>query len=516
MHFVTSNFNLLQSNKIWEIIKKKHNIYLDEDYNDFYYKLNDTKIINNYKTFHIFIYLDIFNVDQNLKLLKELRKKFLIRNKFFFLHIINYTNINIKNNNYITNKISNFISAIDLEKKNLYVKIYFQKKETFFNNRNKIYIKFPFEISALKEFSKIIDDDLKILNSKPYKLIILDCDNTLWGGILNEEKAIGLTYGDEGEGFIFKQFQETLKKLKNDGFLLSISSKNNEKDVWNAMKIRKMILQKKDFLKPKINWGEKYLNIKKTISELSLRPADVIFIDDNILEIKKVKKFVKKINLLHINEQSIINKKIENDLRFQKLIVLEEDLKKYDQYKIKLKYDQLKEENKVDLKFFYKLKQKINFYNCNPSNFERALQLFNKTNQFNFSLNRYTRTDLQKIIKNSSFELKLFSLNDKFGDHGIIGAYLIYKKRNITEIIDFVLSCRVLNRYVENYIIYSILKKYNIKKINIKYLNTELNDKLIPEFLKNNFFKLITKNKNKYLYRVIFNEKFNEIKSIFN
>ena len=90
------------------------------------------------------------------------------------------------------------------------------------------------------------------------------------------------------------------------------------------------------------------------------------------------------------------------------------------------------------------------------------------------------------------------------------------KKSKITEIIDFVLSCRVLNRYVENYIIYSILKKYNIKKINIKYLNTELNDKLIPEFLKNNFFKLTKKNKNKYLYRVIFNEKFNEIKRIFS
>ena len=76
------------------------------------------------------------------------------------MHIINYTSINIKNNNYITNKISNFISAVNLEKKNLYVKIYFQKKETFFNNRNKIYIKFPFEISALKEFSKIIFEKL--------------------------------------------------------------------------------------------------------------------------------------------------------------------------------------------------------------------------------------------------------------------------------------------------------------------------------------------------------------------
>ena len=70
MHFITSNFNIMSSNKIWEIVKKKNNIYLDEDYNDFYYKLNNTKIIDNYKSFHILIYLDIFTVDHNLNLLK--------------------------------------------------------------------------------------------------------------------------------------------------------------------------------------------------------------------------------------------------------------------------------------------------------------------------------------------------------------------------------------------------------------------------------------------------------------
>ena len=506
----------MSSNKIWEIVKKKNNIYLDEDYNDFYYKLNNTKIIDNYKSFHILIYLDIFTVDHNLNLLKELRKKFLIKNKFYFLHIFNYNNKNIKNNNYIIKKISNFISEIDLEKKNLYVKTYFQKKENFFNDRNRIYIGFPFEISALKEFSKIINYDLKILNSKPYKLIILDCDNTLWGGILDEEKEIGITYGDESEGLIFKQFQRTLKRLKNEGFLLSISSKNNEKDVWNVMKNRKMILQKKDFLKPKINWDEKYLNIKKTISELSLRPADVIFIDDNILEIKKIKKFVNKINLLHINDSSAINKKIENDLRFQKLIVLEEDFKKYDQYKIKLKYDKLQKANKINSNFFHKLNQKINFYKCSSLNFERTLQLFNKTNQFNFSLNRYTRIDLQKFLKKKNYDLNLFSLKVKFGDHGLIGAYIISKKEKKIEIIDFVLSCRVLNRYVENYVIWFILKKYKAKNISINYVNTELNNKIVPEFLKNNFFELKKKNRTKYTYNITLNKELNEIKKIFS
>jgi len=127
----------------------------------------------------------------------------------------------------------------------------------------------------------------------------------LWGGILDEDKIKGITYGDTSKGIFFKNFQKKLLQLKNEGFLLSISSKNNEHDVWNVMRHKKMILQKKDFLNPKINWNEKYINIRKIISELSLRAEDTLFIDDNILEILKVKKLVKNISYIHID--NIVN-----------------------------------------------------------------------------------------------------------------------------------------------------------------------------------------------------------------
>ena len=277
-----------------------------------------------------------------------------------------------------------------------------------------------------------------------------------------------------------------------------------------------MVLQKNDFLNPKINWNEKYLNIEKTISELSLRSSDTIFIDDNILEIQKVKKFVKGINCLHINDPLNIEKKIENDLRFQKLFILEEDLKKYKQYKIRSKYNELKEKNADNSKFFIKLQQKIKFFECNKINFGRTLQLFNKTNQFNFTLNRYKNNELKKIINKKNYDIKLFDLKDKYGNHGIIGTYIVTIKKNSVQIIDFVLSCRVFNRYVEDFIILSIVKKYKNKKITIKYLNNELNDKIIPIFLKKNYFKLESKKNNIYNYQIIFNKELDEIKKFFN
>ena len=515
MHFITSNFNLLHSNKIWESLKK-NDVVIDEDYNGFYLKLNNPTLLNKYDAFHIFIYIDINNVDENLKILKETNKNIFSQKKKFFLYIITCNSNNLKNNTNIIKKVSKFIPELTRNKKNLYLKNLFGLENKLFSDRNKLYIKFPFDILILKKFNKIINKNIKILNSKPYKLIILDCDNTLWGGVLDEDKSKGIIYGNEDKGIIFKQFQKRIKKLKNDGFLLSISSKNNEKDVWRCMKNRKMVLQKNDFLNPKINWNEKYLNIEKTISELSLRSSDTIFIDDNILEIQKVKKFVKGINCLHINDPLNIEKKIENDLRFQKLLILEEDLKKYKQYKIRSKYNELKEKNTDNSKFFIKLQQKIKFYKCSKINFERGLQLFNKTNQFNFTLNRYKNNELKKIINKKNYDIKLFDLKDKYGNHGIIGTYIVTIKKNSVQIIDFVLSCRVFNRYVEDFIILSIVKKYKNKKITIKYLNNELNDKIIPIFLKKNYFKLESKKNNIYNYQIIFNKELDEIKKFFN
>jgi FkbH-like protein len=145
------------------------------------------------------------------------------------------------------------------------------------------------------------------------------------------------------------------------------------------------------------------------------------------------------------------------------------------------------------------------------------LQLFNKTNQFNFTLNRYKNSELKKIINDKKYDIKLFDLKDKYGNHGIIGTYVIIKKKNSVEIIDLVLSCRVFNRYVEEYVILSIIKKYkDKKKITIKYLNTHLNNKLIPTFLKKNYFKLETKKNNIYTYQLIFNKELYEIKKFFN
>ena len=277
-----------------------------------------------------------------------------------------------------------------------------------------------------------------------------------------------------------------------------------------------MILKKTDFILSKINWNEKAKIIIKILKNLNLRFEDCIFIDDNILEIKKVKNRIKKINTLHAKDIKNTIQNIYKDDRFKKIIVSKDDEKKFNQYKLKSKFTEYVSKGTIEPYLIKGLKQKIKIFKCKNSNLKRTEELFNKTNQFNFSLNRYRNNDLLSINKKDNFEIKLFNLKDKFGDHGIIGAYVIRKETQKILIDDFILSCRVLSRFVEKYILCKLQEKYHNKKLEIKFKKTKLNSNLIPKFLKENNFKLLRKRNNIYFYDINFKKKkLNETKKIF-
>ena len=171
---------------------------------------------------------------------------------------------------------------------------------------------------AIKYVKKKILEKISLINYKPYKLVILDCDNTLWGGVIDEDRHKDISYSNGKEGEQFENFQTHLKTLKNRGVLLSLCSKNNESAVWSFLKKRGMELQKKDFIYSKINWDEKSKNITEIIKNLDLRFEDTLFIDDNILEIHKVKNKLKKLNTFHLKNASYL----QNDVRSNSHIYL--------------------------------------------------------------------------------------------------------------------------------------------------------------------------------------------------
>ena len=512
MHSLTSNFNLMYSNSNWKSLKKD-GVTIDSDFDSFYLNLINEQYLKKYDSFHILIFLDKKNYNNTKKRINSLKRIF---NKYsykpFFIYLTfsdNFTKKEIK-------KIKYNICKLNKNLRNLFLEYSFRDQKKIYNNRNYSILKFPFDISIILNFTKIIKKKINIINSKPFKLIILDCDNTLWGGVLNEDRFSDIKYINKKVDFSFKDLQKKLLNLKNKGFLLSLCSKNNEKDVWKFLKKKKMELQKKDFILSRINWNEKSDNISFIAKNLNLRLEDCIFIDDNILEINKVKNKLKKINTFHLKDLSQAKDFFENENRFNKFIISKDDLKKYKQYKLKSKFTEHISKDRNVASVLKGLKQKIKILNCGRTNMKRAEELFNKTNQFNFSLNRYKSNDLFNILNKNKFEVKLFSLKDKFGDHGIIGSYILEKKKDDVLISDFILSCRVLYRYVEQYILYNIIKKNSGKKVKILYKKTKVNSNLIPKFLKTQEFILSKKNKNYFLYNIKFNKKnIDETKKIF-
>ncbi len=511
MHYLTSNFNLMESNSHWNKLKNKQ-IIIDKNYNGLILSLKKGNL-ENYNFFHLICYVDNSNFNETLSQIKDLIK--LAKNnkkKYFFLYLF----VNFHENPIQKKLFNNQFLKINFDLENFYLKTFDQNISKLFSERNRIHIRFPFDLKFIDFISKEIRNNVIYLSSKPYKLIIVDCDNTLWGGILDEDGSENIKYDGDGVGQIFSQFQLFLKNKKKEGFVISVSSKNNEKEVWNAMKNRGMILQKKDFIIPKINWDDKAQNIKLIISQLTLRPSDCVFIDDNLLEIEKVKSKIKGINIIDASNPLNILLKVYSDPRLFKHKILKEDLNKYKQYKLKSKFENVSKKNDHSLKFYEKLKQVVIFENIKEKNLDRALQLFNKTNQFNFNLNRYTSISLKNLLKNKSYSIELMSFKDKFGDHGIIGAYIIKKEKLTIEIVDFVLSCRVLNRYIEDYIILKILKKYKNKKISINYTKDRVNNVLIPVFLNKKYFELAKIKKNIFKYDIKPLNNASEIEKIFN
>lgn len=511
-----SNFNLLEKNSIWNGLKNKKNFSFAE-YNNINFSINDDKTIKKYNNFYLILYVNDLLKNENdlitlLNVIQIIAKK--NQNKNFVIFFL----FNKINNNFFEQekKINFYNSFKNFKNKFNNIKVIeIPTKHKNFSYRNYYFFKFPLEISSLKLVIEEINKNENIKFYKTYKLIILDCDNTLWGGVAGEDGIKSVQYGEDGEGKIYEDIQRHLKFLKSQGILLSISSKNNEKTVWETLKKRGMILKKEDFICPKINWDSKEQNIRNILNFLSIRDEDAIFIDDNEIEINKVKNNIKKINTYKVNDLIDYLIFLIHHKRLQINSFLKEDKKKFFQYKIRGQFEELRKIDNND-KIYTNLKQNIKFLKITNKNFGRAVQLFNKTNQFNFTTNRYQSKDIEKILQNTNKDIKLIQFTDKFGDHGIIGLYVINFKKKCLVVEDFVLSCRVINRKIEELVLLSILKKSKEKiPTFINFVENDNNKELLGNFLKKTFFLLSKKEKKLKIYQVLLNKDLKNVAKYF-
>lgn len=352
-----------------------------------------------------------------------------------------------------------------------------------------------------------------ILLKTKKKLIILDLDNTLWKGILDEDSLDGIS-ADKSDpiGAIYNAAQKIFLKLKNKGFLLAICSKNDEKQALNALFNSNLSLFKKDdIVTYRINWKSKSQNIIDICKEINISLEDTIFIDDSEYECDEVKKNCKGISIVNVPNDiyQYPNLLAKNELLYHNYSI-EEDYLRTEMYKknivrlgIKDRFKD-KEYSKEEWIKSLNLKIDINKINAQSQKISRIIQLFNRTNQFNLSGSKYNISSFNLMLENNIYYSG--SASDRIGSEGLISVIGFSYKKNLISVHDFILSCRVFGRFIEETMLlplldFAILKNcdvvFNLKKNSRNLVVNKFINKIAPQ---NNYLKIeqIYYLKNKY------------------
>jgi FkbH-like protein len=321
-----------------------------------------------------------------------------------------------------------------------------------FDSRNWYFAHCHLSNLGLAVTAKAIAQVLHRRDHTPSKVLVLDCDNTIWGGVIGEDGLSGLILGQDGLGQAFADFQSAAKKLAAEGVIIAIASKNNEEDVWNVFDSHEsMQLRREDVVAWKINWNDKSQNIRQLAEELDLGLDSFVFWDDNPMERDRVSMTLPEVYTVDIPKNVTDWAKFLYTLScFSRFNVTADDQNKAKQYSSRASFVRERSEVEDEKAYLKSIRLSPHRLRLNESNVSRAAQLCAKTNQFNLRTVRHTEADLQvQVEKNPDF-LFLTSLEDIYGDHGIVGLVCLVPLSPQVILLDTLLmSCRVLGRHLE-------------------------------------------------------------------
>jgi len=361
---------------------------------------------------------------------------------------------------------------------------------------------------------------LAAIESKRKKCLVLDLDNTLWGGILGEDGIEGIEIGDTYPGLAFRDFQGAILEAANNGVILAVCSKNNEQDVMEVWeKHPNLIIRQKHISAYRINWNDKAANIQELAEELNIGLDTIVFLDDNPAERERVKQTLPVVEVPEFPDKPYLLSaffKSVYEKYFQIYQLTFEDKSKTLQYTANAERNVFKK-NFTDIdSYLESLEMELKVHFADNFTIGRIAQMTQKTNQFNLTTHRYSENELRELINKHNLVLCL-NVKDKFGDNGITVAAIVILDRGEATIENFLLSCRILGRGIESVFldyILNFLKQKGISKVFSKYISSKKNKQTENFYEKNGFVLNSTEEDGTKNYSSDLNE-FKEIKSYF-
>ncbi len=334
---------------------------------------------------------------------------------------------------------------------------------------------------AQKRIVELLLHIIRLQRRIPKKVLLLDLDNTLWGGLAGEADHTPIMLSGEHTGLMYRNLQRVIAGMQKQGVLLGIVSKNNEKDAMDIISSHpQMVLRPEDFVAMKINWRPKPENIAEIARELNLGLDSFVFWDDSPAERTLVKASLPQVTVPDFPDRpEELTEAMVRIYRqyFEQAAVTSEDRQKTRQYAENAKRSALKTQALDFASYLRQLAMEIS-RESPEANSERLTQLVNKTNQFNLTTKRYELSAMQGLLQDAGKRVYLYRVKDCFGDNGIVAAVIVDLTEAVPMIDTFVMSCRVMGRNIENAIIEDIereLYRQGYTSLRAKYLPTAKN-----------------------------------------
>ena len=283
------------------------------------------------------------------------------------------------------------------------------------------------------------------------KVLAVDLDNTMWGGVIGEDGMAGIQLSGEHPGAGYQALHRALLDLKRRGILLAIASKNNLEDAMEAIEQHEgMLVRKRDFAAWRINWKDKASNLRELAAELNLGLDSVAFLDDNPVERQHMRENAPEVMVIEWNGDPMdLARAVREFAPFERLSLSEEDRNRADYYAADRMRAELETTSASPQDFYKSLAQQAELAPVSPSTLARVAQLTQKTNQFNLTTRRYTETQITGMANDPAWRVLSIKVRDRYADNGLVGVAITCDRDGACEIDTFLLSCRVIGRTVE-------------------------------------------------------------------
>lgn len=367
----------------------------------------------------------------------------------------------------------------------------------WYNNSLWYMYKYALDLNAVPFLSFNVANIIKSIYGKNKKVLNLDLDNTLWGGVIGDDGFENIEIGKENAvAENYTDFQKYIKLYKDMGILLTLNSKNDENVAIKGLERPDSILKEDDFINKKINWNPKNQNLLKTAEELSLLPESFVFIDDNPAERQIIIDSVEGAAVPEINNVEDYIDVIDKSGFFEVTNMSDDDIKRNDMYISNVKREESKKSFTNYKDYLISLNMKSEIKSFEPMYLSRIAQLTNKSNQFNLTTKRYSLKEIEDISNDNNYITLYGKLIDKFGDNGVVSVIIgkiDHDNKEFLHIELWLMSCRVLKRDMEYAMMDELVnkaKESGIKKLIGYYFPTEKNNMVKDFYLLQGFNKI--------------------------